>query len=173
MRLAGVAKRQSGPPYGARFRHRAQKIAQHRRAVRPSKKSHVPDNLVSVPSTAFILPMAYMGKGRGDKTMAPIWRSKPSTRGCRMKLHLQGLLPAGRVVRPHRSFHQDICYSTTIRNYCQCYCRNRLIPHFFVGPLGANKHRGQSALRSGWLRRQGPIVPVSWLRRVMAPEAAL
>ena len=51
--------------------------------------------------------------------MAPIWRPEPSTRGCRMKLHLQGLLPAGRVVRPHRSFRQGIKYLTTILRICQ------------------------------------------------------
>ena len=38
LRKAGVATRQSGPPYEARFRHRAQKISQHRRGACRSKK---------------------------------------------------------------------------------------------------------------------------------------
>ena len=39
LRKAGVATRRSGPPDEARFRHRAQKIVQHRRGASRSKKS--------------------------------------------------------------------------------------------------------------------------------------
>ena len=49
----GAAKWQSGPPDKARFRHRAQKIAHHRRATRRSKKSCI------TPSVPAILPQPH------------------------------------------------------------------------------------------------------------------